>query len=88
MENRTAFTDYRDVEVGCTLESNLKFARGYRKYIWRLLLEKMGIKELAWRKDKVGFSAPEVQLMQTLGYNYESLFDIRMMVFEGLRGRI
>lgn len=88
IENRTPFTDYRVVEFAFTLDSNLKFARGYSKYILRLLLEKMGSKELAWRKDKVGFSAPEVQLMQTLGYNYESLFDIRMMVFEGLRGRI
>lgn len=88
IENRTPFTDYRVVEFAFTLDSNLKFTRGYSKYILRLLLEKMGSKELAWRKDKVGFSAPEVQLMQTLGYNYESLFDIRMMVFEGLRGRI
>ena len=88
IENRTPFTDYRVVEFAFNLDSNLKFARGYSKYILRLLLEKMGSKELAWRKDKVGFSAPEVQLMQTLGYNYESLFDIRMMVFEGLRGRI
>ena len=88
IENRTPFTDYRVVEFAFTLDSNLKFAKGYSKYILRLLLEKMGSKELAWRKDKVGFSAPEVQLMQTLGYNYESLFDIRMMVFEGLRGRI
>lgn len=88
IENRTPFTDYRVVEFAFNLDSSLKFARGYSKYILRLLLEKMGSKELAWRKDKVGFSAPEVQLMQTLGYNYESLFDIRMMVFEGLRGRI
>ena len=88
IENRTPFTDYRVVEFAFNLDSNLKFAKGYSKYILRLLLEKMGSKELAWRKDKVGFSAPEVQLMQTLGYNYESLFDIRMMVFEGLRGRI
>ncbi len=88
LENRTPFTDYRLVEFAFSLDSSLKFANGYSKYLLRLLLERLGSKELAWRVDKVGFSAPEFVLAQSLGYNANSLFGIRLAFFEVLKGRL
>lgn len=87
IENRTPFTDFRLVEFAFKIAEFLKVQRGYSKFILRLLLEKLGSKELAWRRDKIGFSAPEFCLMQTLGYNATSLFDIRLAIFETLKAR-
>lgn len=87
VENRTPFTDYRLVEFAFSLADTLKFQKGYSKYILRKLLERLGSKKLAWRLDKIGFGAPEGELMRELGYNYESIFDIRMLIFNVLRGR-
>ncbi|PZT48653.1 asparagine synthase (glutamine-hydrolyzing) [Helicobacter valdiviensis] len=87
LENRTPFTDYRVVEFAFKLSNSLKFQKGYSKYILRVLLDRLGLKELAWRKGKVGFGVPERAIMQTLGYNYQSLFDIRYIEFQILRER-
>ncbi|WP_416860545.1 asparagine synthase (glutamine-hydrolyzing) [Helicobacter ganmani] len=88
IENRTPFTDFRVVEFAFRISESFKISKGYSKFILRLLLEKLGSKELAWRRDKIGFSAPEFCLMQTLGYNASSLFDIRLVIFETLKGRL
>ena len=88
IENRTPFTDYRVVEFAFRIPPAFKFQKGFSKYILRLLLEKMGSKELAWRVDKIGFGAPECALMQKLGYNYDSIFDVRCLIFEILRDRV
>ncbi|TLD88197.1 asparagine synthase (glutamine-hydrolyzing) [Helicobacter sp. MIT 05-5294] len=87
IENRTPFTDFRIVEFAFRIPHSLKIRQGFSKYILRLLLERLGSKELAWRTDKIGFSAPEFGLMQTLGYNATSLFDIRLAIFEALKAR-
>ena len=88
IENRTPFTDYRVVEFAFRIAEGFKMQKGYSKYLLRLLLEKLGSKSLAWRRDKIGFSAPEFCLMQTLGYNANSLFDIRLAILETLKGRL
>lgn len=88
IENRTPWTDFRIVEFAFRIPRALKFQKGYSKYLLRLLLEKLGSKKLAWRIDKVGFSAPEVLLMQKLGYNFTSLFDIRVAILNVLRERL
>ena len=87
IENRTPFTDYRVVEFAFRIAEGFKVQKGYSKYLLRLLLEKLGSKSLAWRRDKIGFSAPEFCLMQTLGYNTNSLLDIRLAILETLKGR-
>ncbi|TLD81373.1 asparagine synthase (glutamine-hydrolyzing) [Helicobacter sp. MIT 11-5569] len=87
IENRTPFTDFRVVEFAFKIAKSCKVQKGYSKFILRMLLEKLGSKGLAWRKDKIGFSAPEFCLMQTLGYNATSLFDIRLAIFEVLKAR-
>lgn len=88
MENRTPFTDFRVVEFAFSLSENLKINKGFSKYILRLLLDRLGSKSLAWRKDKVGFGAPERDLMQKLGYNFESIFDVRVEIFRKLGERL
>ncbi|CAM2802898.1 asparagine synthase (glutamine-hydrolyzing) [Helicobacter burdigaliensis] len=85
LENRTPFTDFRLVEFAFRLDEGLKFQKGYSKYILRVLLDRLGLKELAWRKGKIGFGVPEEKIMQTLGYNYHSLFDIRLEIFKQLQ---
>jgi len=86
VENRTPFTDFRVVEFAFCLQDHLKFQKGFSKYILRLLLESLGSKKLAWRKDKMGFGVPEKSFMETLGFTYQSLFDVRVAIFETLRG--
>lgn len=87
IENRTPFTDYRVVEFAFRVAEGFKVQKGYSKYLLRLLLERLGSKSLAWRRDKIGFSAPEFCLMQTLGYNANSLLDIRLAIFDVLKER-
>ncbi|MBX7491500.1 asparagine synthase (glutamine-hydrolyzing) [Helicobacter turcicus] len=87
LENRTPFTDYRVVEFAFRLPEGLKVACGYGKYILRVILERLGSKNLAWRLDKKGFSAPEREIAQTLGYNFQGLFDVRSVIFQQLRNR-
>ena len=88
LENRTPFTDYRVVEFAFRLQEHLKFAQGYSKYLLRVLLERLGSKNLAWRKDKKGFAVPELELAESLGCNFSNLFDVRLLIFEQLRKRI
>ncbi|RAX58359.1 asparagine synthase (glutamine-hydrolyzing) [Helicobacter monodelphidis] len=85
VENRTPFTDYRIVEFAFEITEGLKFAKGYSKYLLRILLERLGSKKLAYRRDKIGFSSPEVALMKELGMEYESLFDVRWAIFQALK---
>lgn len=85
VENRCPFTDYRIVEFAFKLAPELKFHKGYSKYLLRKLLEKFGSFELAWRLDKIGFGAPESALLKRLGYNYSSVFDVRLAIFDALR---
>ncbi|WP_104722776.1 asparagine synthase (glutamine-hydrolyzing) [Helicobacter mesocricetorum] len=85
VENRTPFTDFRVVEFAFSLQDSLKFQKGFSKYLLRLLLESLGSKSLAWRKDKIGFGVPEKKFMDILGFAYQSLFDVRVAIFEALR---
>ena len=87
VENRCPFTDYRLVEFAFRLDSSLKCAEGYSKYLLRKLLERLGSPALAWRTDKIGFGAPESALLQILGYNYNTIFDVRLCIFEALQKR-
>ena len=87
LENRTPFTDFRVAEFAFRLPEHLKVAQGYGKYLLRMLLERLGSKNLAWRKDKKGFAVPELELAQHLGYNLDNLFDVRSVIFGQLRSR-
>ncbi len=58
IESRVPFLDYRLVEFAFKLPSDYKVNRNYGKYIHRMALNKIAPKEIAERKDKIGFTAP------------------------------
>ncbi|MEO5376482.1 MAG: asparagine synthase (glutamine-hydrolyzing) [Magnetococcus sp. DMHC-6] len=59
METRLPFLDYRFVEFACRLPAKHKIRDGWTKYISRCYLEKHVSKNIAWRKNKLGFDAPQ-----------------------------
>lgn len=58
METRLPFLDYRLVEFAYRLPWQHCFNRGWTKYVVRRYIENNGIRDLAWRKGKLGFEAP------------------------------
>lgn len=57
-EVRAPFLDYRLIELLVPLPISYKLCNGWTKYIFRKSLEPFMPKEIAWRKDKKGFSIP------------------------------
>lgn len=58
IESRHPFMDYRLVEFGYSLSSNLLIQNGWQKYIIRQAMREMP-SEIKFRKDKKGFTTPE-----------------------------
>lgn len=58
IESRVPFLDYRLVEFGLQLPSTLKIHQGWQKYILRKSMDRAP-REIAWRKDKKGFTTPQ-----------------------------
>lgn len=58
MEGRPVFLDHRMVEFGISLPVHHKIRDGWTKFIVRKYLEAKGLPEIAWRKSKLGFPAP------------------------------
>lgn len=86
VENRTPFTDYRLVEFAHNLPISYRFRNGYSKYFLRAVLEKYVSKEIAYRVDKMGFCAPEVEWMGALGIEPKTLVGFRYFLYQKLRG--
>lgn len=59
IETRLPFLDYRFVEHNLNLPSDIKINFGWSKYILRKFLSGKLPNELVWRKNKLGFVAPE-----------------------------
>ncbi len=59
IEARLPFIDYKTLE--CALNANIKYKikDGWTKYILRKILNKYLPDEIVWRKNKLGFNAPE-----------------------------
>lgn len=76
MESRPAMLDYRLVEFAYRLPWRHKIRNGWTKYIVRRYLEKAGLPEIAWRKQKLGFNAPTDQWANSiLKIRGESIFN-------------
>lgn len=67
IEVRLPFLDHELVQFIFSLSSSFKMHNGYTKYILREAMKDMLPKEIAWRKDKVGFEPPQQQWMQHPG---------------------
>ena len=58
LEMRVPFLDYRLVEFACRLPLRFKIRAGWTKWLLRKYMDRHGLSEIAWRKQKLGFNAP------------------------------
>jgi asparagine synthase (glutamine-hydrolysing) len=66
IEARVPFTDFRVAEWAFTAADPYKVHRGWTKWVLRTAMEGRVPPEILWRKDKVGFEAPDLPLCQEL----------------------
>jgi asparagine synthase (glutamine-hydrolysing) len=59
IETRLPFIDYRTLECALNTNTKYKIKEGWTKYILRKILNKYVSDEIVWRKNKLGFNAPE-----------------------------
>jgi asparagine synthase (glutamine-hydrolysing) len=59
VETRLPFLDYRVVELAVSLPAQHKIHDGWTKYALRKAMDGQLPAEIVWRKDKMGFEAPE-----------------------------
>ena len=59
IEARVPFTDHRLVEFALQLPASLKIHQGWSKWILREAMAELVPDKIRWRRDKVGFPAPE-----------------------------
>ena len=59
IESRLPFLDYRVVELGVSLRAAVKIRDGWTKWVLRKAIEGVVPDSITWRRDKLGFQAPE-----------------------------
>lgn len=59
IEARLPFLDYRVVETALSLPANVKIRDGWSKWVLRKFMSGRMPEEVTWRKNKMGFEAPE-----------------------------
>lgn len=59
IETRLPFLDYRLVEFGLGLSVRVKLNKGWTKWPLRAAMERILPANICWRKDKIGFAAPD-----------------------------
>lgn len=70
IETRLPFLDYRMVEASLSTKPEYKIRAGWTKYILRKALEGILPESVIWRKNKLGFNAPE---KRWLNYHEEKM---------------
>lgn len=74
IESRLPFLDYRIVEFCLSLPLNLKHQNGWSKFILRNIMDKNLPDSIVWRRNKLGFNAPDnIWLSETQNIHYEIL---------------
>jgi asparagine synthase (glutamine-hydrolysing) len=66
METRLPFLDYRVVEFAFRLPTRHKIRHGWTKFLLRRYLDRHGLPDIAWRKAKVAFEAPQDEWTRAL----------------------
>ena len=59
IEARLPFLDYKVLETALSIDIDYKIKNGWTKYILRKIVSKKMPSNIAWRKNKLGFNAPE-----------------------------
>jgi asparagine synthase (glutamine-hydrolysing) len=75
IESRLPFLDYRMVESSLSLNNNFKIKNGWTKYILRKSIEPLVPKDIVWRKNKLGFNAPESVWLSSYRQNMLKVID-------------
>lgn len=58
IESRVPLVDYQFIEYATKIPYELKIKKGYTKFVLRQCMKNKMPKEVVWRKNKMGFSAP------------------------------
>lgn len=61
VETRLPFVDYKQVELCLGIPLEFKLRNGWTKWILRRSMDRVLPPSIAWRKDKIGFAAPQKQ---------------------------
>ncbi|MBI3135925.1 MAG: asparagine synthase (glutamine-hydrolyzing) [Bacteroidetes bacterium] len=59
VETRLPFLDYRVLQTALSVNNGYKIKNGWTKYILRKSMEKLLPESIVWRRNKLGFNAPE-----------------------------
>lgn len=65
IETRLPFIDYCSVECSLNLPINKKVSEGWTKIVLRQICEKYLSPKVAWRKNKLGFNAPDKSWLES-----------------------
>lgn len=66
IETRLPFIDYRAVETALNLPINKKIHNGWTKLVLRDICSKYLPSSIAWRKNKLGFNAPDKSWLESI----------------------
>ena len=77
IETRVPFLDHRLVEWALTQKPSRLITKGWTKYPIRQILEKESLPKIAWRKDKLGFVAPQEKWMKESSRELNELIESR-----------
>ena len=66
VEARLPFLDYHCVETALSLPNEFKIKDGWTKYLLRKTIDKKLPDDVTWRKNKLGFNAPENEWLSKL----------------------
>lgn len=87
-EVRLPFLSHHLVEFLFTLPAELKINEGWTKYIMRVAFDHILPKEIAWRKDKIGYEPPQQSWMEAKSVK-EKIYDSKqLLVNEGVLNKI
>ena len=66
IETRLPFIDYKTLECALNIDIQYKIKEGWTKYILRRAIDKYLPENVVWRKNKLGFNAPESTWLQEI----------------------
>lgn len=75
VETRLPFLDYRCVELAISLPNEYKIKEGWTKNVLRKAIDSHLPKEIVWRKDKLGFNAPEKKWLDAYKLEMKRVID-------------
>lgn len=82
VETRLPFIDYKTLESALNSNIKYKIKDGWTKYILRKILNKYLPDEIVWRKNKLGFNAPENVWMENLSKEIKDVLQKSIIINE------